>query len=101
MEMSPEAMKPAKEELVNSMIDMLPIFLVLIILGIVAALLNLPLLYTLIASKKLREDSKVCSSLRYCSIAFAFLPLFQLLVGFKLVQKWLRYETVDFKAKYV
>lgn len=55
----PEGMTPASDELVEIMRELLPIYLILFIFGLAFALLNVPLLYTLLLSKKLRNDSKV------------------------------------------
>ncbi|RCN39311.1 hypothetical protein ANCCAN_14749 [Ancylostoma caninum] len=59
MAITPEGMAPASDELVQIMLELLLVYLILFIFGLVFALLNLPLLYTLLFSKKLRDDAKL------------------------------------------
>ncbi|VDM64471.1 unnamed protein product [Angiostrongylus costaricensis] len=57
-------MMPASDKLVQNMLDLLSVNLALFLLGFLCVAFNAPLLYILLASRKIREDSKAVSRLR-------------------------------------
>ncbi|KAK6740012.1 hypothetical protein RB195_008467 [Necator americanus] len=62
---SPNGMTPANPETMAAMLELLSAYLVLFIFGFICALINIPLLYILFSSKKLRDDSKLLICLAF------------------------------------